>query len=401
MINRNYKLLWISRTISILGDWMLDVTLPVWIYNLTGSVALLSVVLAVSTLPSVLLSPVIGALIDRWHRQKVLIATNILLGISTLALLMVESQSQTWIIIAVAVVNGIVSAFLLPTQDALLPEVVGEEQRQRANSLMVLSLQSMRFVGPALAGLLIATVGVKGAITTDVITFGVALLCSVVMRVERRAVPIEKTNLLSEAQAGLKTVFTHPALNTLISVWTIMMIAGGLISTTLVVFLQDTLGVPDAYYGYTLAAQGAGMFVGGILMMTVLQKVNPIKTFTTGLVLFALLLLAMANSTNIILTFFIVVVMGTQMAFVAISDLTLIQYATHEDQRGRVMALNNTLMSVGTLIGIGLAGVLINLLDARTVFNIAAVLACVSAVIAVVRATNLNVVSTPTEVSTI
>lgn len=398
MNNRNYKLLWLSRTISIGGDWMLDVTLPIWIYNLTGSVTLLSIVLAASTLPSVLLSPFIGALIDRWQRQKVLIATNILLGISTLALLMVESQSQTWIIIAVAVVNGIISAFLLPTQDALLPEVVGDEQRQRANSLMVLSVQSMRFVGPALAGLLIATIGVKGAIATDVVTFVVALLCSVAMRVERRELSVEKSNLLSEAQEGLKIVLTHPALNTLIAVWTIMMVAGGLISTTLVVFLQDTLGVPDAYYGYVLAAQGAGMFVGGILMMTVLQKINPIKTFTTGLVLFALLLLAMANSTNIIATFFIVIVMGTQMAFVAISDLTLIQYATQADQRGRVMALNNTLMSVGMLIGIGLAGVLINLLDARTVFNIAAVLACVSAVIAVVRATNLNVVPPTTEV---
>lgn len=397
MLNRNFKLLWFSRTISVLGDWMLDVTLPVWIYNLTGSVALLSVVLAVSTLPSVVLSPFIGALVDRWSRKTILTVTNILLGLSTLALLMVEDESQTWIIISVAIVNGIVSAFLLPAQDALLPEIVQEDHRQKANSMMVMSLQSMRFAGPALAGLIIATVGVRGAIVADVITFGIALICCLALKVEPREIGTKKTNLLSESWDGLKIVLNNPSLNTLTSVWTIMMLAGGMISTTLVVFLQDTLGVSEEYYGYTLAVQGAGMFAGGILMMTVLQKISPIRTFTGGLVLFSILLLIMANSTNIIVTMVSVAIMGTQMAFVAISNMTLIQHATRSDYRGRVMALNNTLMSIGMLVGITLAGVLITMLDARLVFNIAAGMACLSTAIAVLRATNLNAANAPQE----
>jgi MFS family permease len=397
MLNRNFKLLWFSRTISVLGDWMLDVTLPVWIYNLTGSVALLSVVLAVSTLPSVLLSPFIGALVDRWSRKTILTATNILLGLSTLALLMVENESQTWIIICIAIVNGIVSAFLLPAQDALLPEIVQEEHRQKANSMMVMSLQSMRFAGPALAGLIIATFGVRGAIVTDVLTFGIALVCCLALKVEPREIGTKETNLLSESWDGLKIVLNHPSLNTLTSVWTIMMFAGGMISTTLVVFLQDTLGVSEEYYGYTLAVQGAGMFAGGILMMTVLRKISPIRTFTGGLVLFSILLVIMANSTNIIVTMVSVAIMGTQMAFVAISNMTLIQHATQSDFRGRVMALNNTLMSIGTLVGITLAGVLITMLDARLVFNIAAGMACLSTAIAVLRATNLNAANAPQE----
>lgn len=397
MLNRNFKLLWFSRTISVLGDWMLDVTLPVWIYNLTGSVALLSVVLAVSTLPSVLLSPFIGALVDRWSRTTILTVTNILLAFSTLALLTVQNEDHTWIIITVAVINGVVSAFLLPAQDALLPEIVHEEHRQKANSMMVMSLQSMRFAGPALAGLIIATFGVRGAIVADVITFGIALMCCLALKVEPREQGVKKTNLLSEAWDGLKIVLNHPSLNTLTSVWTIMMLAGGMISTTLVVFLQDTLSVSEEYYGYTLAVQGAGMFVGGILMMTILQKVSPIKTFTGGLVLFSILLVIMANSTNIIVTMVAVAIMGTQMAFVAISNMTLIQYAARSEYRGRVMALNNTLMSIGTLVGITLAGVLITTLDARIVFNIAAGMACLSTAIAVLRATNLNMVSPPQE----
>lgn len=397
MLNRNFKLLWFSRTISVLGDWMLDVTLPVWIYQLTGSVALLSVVLAVSTLPSIVLSPFIGALVDRWSRKTILTVTNILLGLSTLALLAVENENQTWIIISVAIVNGIVSAFLLPAQDALLPEIIQEEHRQKANSMMVLSLQSMRFAGPALAGLIIATVGVKGAIVTDVVTFGIALLCCLALSVEHRESATKKTNLLSEAWDGLKIVVNHPSLNTLTSVWTIMMLAGGMISTTLVVFLQDTLGVSEEYYGYTLAVQGLGMFTGGVLMMTLLQKINPTKTFTIGLVLFSVLLLTMANSTNIVVTMVSVALMGIQMAFVAISNMTLVQHATRSEYRGRVMALNNTLMSIGTLVGITVAGVLINMLDARLVFNIAAGMACLSTAIAVIRATNLNTISTTTE----
>ena len=175
------------------------------------------------------------------------------------------------------------------------------------------------------------------------------------------------------------------------------MLAGGMISTTLVVFLQDTLGVSEEYYGYTLAVQGAGMFAGGILMMTVLQKMSPIRTFTGGLVLFSILLVIMANSTNIIVTMVSVAIMGTQMAFVAISNMTLIQHATDSDYRGRVMALNNTLMSIGTLVGITLAGVLINMLNARLVFNIAAGMACLSTAIAVLRATILNTASAAQE----
>lgn len=371
---------------------MLDVTLPIWIYSLTGNVALLSVVLGVSTLPSIFLSPFIGALVDRWNRRTVLIVTNILLAISTVALLVVENESQTWIIITVAVVNGLISAFLLPTQDALLPEVVAEPERQRANTLMVMAAQSMRFIGPALAGVMIATIGIKGAIITDVVTFFVALGCCLAIQVTRQpreGRESEFSSLLTEARDGLKIVSTTPALTTLISVWTVMMVAGGLISTTLVVFLQDTLGVTGEYYGYTLAVQGLGMFVGGILMMTVLQKITPTKTFTVGLVAFAVLLLLMANSSNIALTMVVVGVMGSQMALVAISDMTLLQHATTTEHRGRVMALNNTLMSLGTIVGVALATPLINWLDARTVFNIAAGIASVSAVIAVVRVSTL------------
>lgn len=387
---RGFAFLWASRLISRLGDWILDVALPIWVYQLTGSATLLGTIVALEMLPAILLSPLAGVYVDRWDRRRVLIWSNLLLGLSVLLLLGVRTETQIWIIFLVALINACLGVFLGPAQVALVPSIVTSDQLLQANSTMTLTLQGSRFVGPALGGAVIALAGPYLAFGVDAATFLLAALLILAIPKDEEDPSEEKLELAApegvyhELMEGLSFIRRTRLLWGTLIVWSIMMIAAGVVAAVLVVFVSQALGGSEESFGYLLATQGLGMVVGGVVTMVLGARVAPIRSFKLGLVLFSIIFLLGANAPNVPIAAVLVFGLGATMALVAISNTTIFQQAAPDRFRGRVLASQNAVTSLTVLVGALAAGVLTDQFGARVAFNLAGGIAVLAALMALI-----------------
>ena len=168
---RDFALLWFAGLVSMTGDWMLVVALPITVYELTGSAFATGAILITNKLAALLLGSVAGVFVDRWDRKRTMVIANLIRGPALLLLLMVDSADRVWIVYVVAAVMSAVGQFFRPAENALLPLLVGKEQLVPANALNALNDNLGRLAGPALGGLVAAWIGLGGVAIIDAATY--------------------------------------------------------------------------------------------------------------------------------------------------------------------------------------------------------------------------------------
>src|SRR5690348_16964991 len=168
---RNFGLLWAAGLISLAGDWMLRIALPIYVYQLTGSALATSSMLIAGMLPDLLFGSIAGVFVDRWDRKRTMVICNLLLAIGLLPLLAVRTADHVWLLYLVAFCESLVAQFFGPAENALLPQLVGEEHLVSANSLNALNNNLARLIGPALGGIVVGLAGVAGVALIDAATF--------------------------------------------------------------------------------------------------------------------------------------------------------------------------------------------------------------------------------------
>ena len=161
--NRDFALLWLGGLISRAGDWTLNIGLPIALFALTRSILVLSVSLVVGMLPSVLFGSLAGVFVDRWDRRRTLIISNLLLAALLLPLLLLRSANLIWIVYPILFLESCLEQFTRPAQSALLPSLVGAEHLAPANSLLSVSNNIARLLGPALGGVIAAFFGLTAS----------------------------------------------------------------------------------------------------------------------------------------------------------------------------------------------------------------------------------------------
>ena len=171
---RDFALLWFAGLVSLTGDWMLVVALPITVYELTGSALATGGVLIANKLSALVLGSVAGVFVDRWDRKRTMVVANLVRAPMLLLLLAVDSAERVWIVYVVAAAVSAVGQFFRPAENALLPRLVGEEHLVPANALNALNDNLSRLVGPALGGLVAAWFGLGGVVAVDAASFLVA-----------------------------------------------------------------------------------------------------------------------------------------------------------------------------------------------------------------------------------
>ena len=149
---RNFALLWFGGLISIMGDRVLLVALPYFVYQQTESTFASAVMVAAELLPRLLFGSVAGVFVDRWDRKKLMVITSIAQGIVILPLLLVHSADSMWIVYLVSFFQTMLAIFFGPAENALLPLLVEEEELLPANSLNALNNNIARVIGPPIGG---------------------------------------------------------------------------------------------------------------------------------------------------------------------------------------------------------------------------------------------------------
>jgi MFS family permease len=370
---RNYRRYYGGQAVSLIGTWM-QMTAQAWlVLSLTHSGAALGVVVALQTLPVLLLAPYGGVIADRLDKRKLMIALQSAMGIQALALglLTVTGAVRVWEIGLLAALLGLNNAFENPARQSFMLEMVGPDHLRNAVSLNSVLVNVARTVGPAVAGLLIAGVGDGVCFLINAGSF-VAVIASLATMDRGALSPTPPTpRARGQLRAGLRYVRSTPAL----AVPLLMMAAVGCLTyefqVSLPVMASRGLHSGATGFGFMTAAMGIGAVAGGLLVAA------RGKTGTRPLVLAASAFgtaMAMATLAPTLAVELVALglVGGASISFMATGNSTL-QLNAAPAMRGRVMSLWFVAFQGSTPIGGPIVGGVMELLGARAGLGLGAI----------------------------
>jgi predicted MFS family arabinose efflux permease len=384
---RNFGLLWVAGLISLIGDWVLVVGLPIEVYARTGStLATMGMTLAF-LIPAITLGSIAGVLVDRWDRRRLMIVVNLLLAVSLLPLLAVDALG-IWVAYAVLLAASSLAQLFEPAEAALLPNLLeGGDERDlvTANALNGLNNSLARIIGPVIGGVAVAAGGLTAVALVDAITFVLAALLLLAIRTTRSrasqpaggapadaphpdATPIEQeaasawTRLRREWRDGLTLVLRHPILRALLVFTVITRVGEGLVSTLFLPWATDVLGTDAAGYGWILSAQAIGGLGGALVVGRFGARIAPLRLLAVAAVTFGaidLVLFTYPAFYPVLAPALVgMVIVGVPGAAMGAAFATLQQTQAADSHRGRVVGAMLAVGAVGSLVGAIAAGFL-------------------------------------------
>jgi MFS family permease len=398
--NGNYTRLWLGGLISLIGDWALNVGLPIYIFLLTGSVLALSITLLAASLPPVLFGSLAGVFVDRWDHKRTMVVSNLLLALVLLPLLLVRSADLVWIVYLVTFAGGVIEQFFLPAQNALLPRLVMEERLVSANSLISVSSNLARLIGPALGGLIAARLGLNGIVVIDATSFLFAALLIAGIASPRvasqsaplSAAPIEQekrgiAHVWREWVAGLRVIAGERTLAVLLTLFAIMSLGEGVFGVLYPVYVYQALRGGAQEIGTLMSAQAVGGLIGGLLVGWAGARMMSRWAIGVCAALFGLIDLAIFNAPTLVPfgeslasaqiglpLFWIVVGLFVAVGIPGIGAMTgmqsLLQARAPDAYRGRVFGALGAIMGLLRLIGVVIAGLVTTDANLIIVLNI-------------------------------
>jgi len=370
---RSFVLVWLGGLVSLAGDWVLIVGLPLVVYEMTHSTLATGTMFMAGTLPRLPLGSVAGVFVDRWDRRRTIVVTNILMGLGLLPLLAVRSAEDLWLVYVVQMGEACIAEFQRPALGALLPRLVDQDKLVAANALSSLGSESTRLVGPALGALVVAFFGLAGVVVVDAASFVVAgALVALVIGIPRSAHSVASSAAANLAQLclgvwrdwrdGLRVVRSNRVLGVLFAFCAVTGVGEGMIMTLFVPFATTVVRGGQGAYGALLSAQAVGGLVGGLLLGRFGRGFAPRDLLGVTAVVFGVLDLLLFYAplfvTGVGVPLALIMLVGVPAAGMGISRSTLLQTAATDQYRGRVLGAVSATVAVAGLAGMALAGLL-------------------------------------------
>jgi MFS family permease len=338
--HRNFRLFFVGQLVSLTGTWM-QTTAQGWlVYQLTGSKVLLGTVAAVGSLP-LLLSVWGGSVADRHSKRTVVLFTQS--GMMALAFvyaaLVGSGRIQPWHILVLAALGGLAMAFDMPARQAFMVEMTSREELMNAVSLNSSIVNGARVVGPAVAGLVMAHVGMAMCFLLNGLSFLAVIAGLVMMRLPKFVPPAAPASTGRHMLEGLAYVAHHRRVRILLLLFAFVGVFGWSYSVLLPAYASDILRVGERGYGALLSANGLGALLGALTVATYGSRVRPRVLILGGLWLFSAMLLLLAVVRWYPLVLACLAVGGWGMLLYFSTTNTLIQTSVSDDMRGRVMGI--------------------------------------------------------------
>src|SRR6476469_8222939 len=266
--SRNYRLFFAGQGISLIGNWMTQVATVWLVYNLSDSPWMLGVVGFTSQIPTLILLPFAGVLIDRWNRHRVIIATQILAMVQSLALafLALTGVVNIWQILVLSFFQGAINAFDAPARQAFVPELV-EKKEDLANAIALNAsmFNGARLIGPAIAGLLIATVGPSYCFLIDGLSYIAVIAGLLAMQIKARKIATTNTKPLQRLKEGFVYAFGFPPIRAILLLLALVSFAGMSHTVLVPIFATKILQGDAQTLGFLVGCLGLGGFGGSDL----------------------------------------------------------------------------------------------------------------------------------------
>lgn len=350
LTNRDFRFLWFSNLAASFAMQMQMVGRGWLIYDMTHSPVKLAIVMMVWSLPMMIFSPLGGVAADRLPKKPVMLLTQSLNALSTLlfAIIVISGNVSFWHFIGFGLFNGAVMAFSLPSRQAIVPELVDSRQLVNAVALNSATMNLSSVVGPGAAGIIIAVIaggdtsshfGVGIVFLVNATLFLIAVLA--VARLKHRGLSTiqERGSIRGDMGAGLRYIWSHVPLRSLILMTFIPMLFGYPVQSLMPVFNHDVLrGGPDTL-GWLLSAIGLGAILGSIILARFSAANNKGKILFVIAGGWAVFLGGFALSNRFDLALSFCVLIGLTGAIFQALHMSLITLIVSQQMRGRVMSV--------------------------------------------------------------
>ena len=360
LASRNFRLFFGGQSISLVGTWITRIATSWLVYRLTGSVLLLGVVGFCGQIPTLLLAPFAGVLVDRWDRHRILVVTQglSLLQSAALAVLTLAGVITVPHVLLLQVAQGVINAFDTPARQAFVSEMV-EDRADLPNAIALNSsmVNASRIIGPSVGGVVIAAVGEGWCFALDAVSY-VAVLASLrAMRLAPRARQQRETHMREELAAGFRYVTRFVPVRSALLLLSLVSVMGMPYTVLMPAISANVLHGGPNTLGFLMTASGVGALAGALYLASRRSVVGLGRAMAVASSTFGAGLVAFSLSRSLWLSLMLLPVVGAGMMITMAAANTVIQTVVREELRGRVMAFY-TMAFLGTApIGSLIAGV--------------------------------------------
>ncbi len=341
MQHRNFRLYFIGQLISMAGTWMQTVAQALLVYQLSHSELMLGVVGFAAAIPSLLVSPWGGVIVDRVSKRKLLVITQsaAMVLAFVLALLAFTGTVQVWHIVALAALLGVVNSFDGPGRQAFVVEMVGRDDLPNAIAVNSMMFNGARVIGPAIGGVLYVALGAAGCFFLNGLSFLAVIACLLLMRLAPRERVVKGESPWRDLLQGLRFVLAHREIFALLMLALIFSVFGISYFAILPAFADQILHIDEAGYGALNSMLGVGALCTAFFIARYGDRGQRGRWLVAANLAFPIGLLLFANNTSPTIAMGLAFLLGIGFMFEFALINTLLQTSVPDDVRGRVMGL--------------------------------------------------------------
>ena len=339
--SRNYRLFFAGQSVSLMGTWMQRTAIYWIIYMQTHSAFILGLSVFATQFPSFLFSLIGGTIADRYDRFKVLLFTQIVSMIQAvaLALIVIFTDYSVVELLSLSVILGIVNAFDVPARQSLVHFMV-EHKEDVGNAIALNSsmVNLARLIGPAVAGIVLETLGAGVCFMLNALSFIAVIASLLSMRLPAYIPQAHTQKMLRDLKDGLHYLKSTPSLGVLVLLLALVSLCVLPYATLFPIIAKETLGGDASTYGYLNSFIGIGAFCGAILLASLKDNSHHRKLLIVATTLFGLGLLLFSLTHTLVLAFFFAALTGFGMMMHITIINTVLQTTSSSEMRGRVIS---------------------------------------------------------------
>ncbi|MGD0020911.1 MAG: MFS transporter [Smithellaceae bacterium] len=338
---RNYRLFFIGQFISLIGTWMQQIAVSWLVYQMTHSAFLLGLIGFVSQIPTFVISPFAGVWSDRFNRYRMLIMTQTLSMIQAmvLAILVLSGAISVWQIILLSLFIGCVNAIDMPTRQSFVIHMI-DERKDLSNAIALNSamFNAARFLGPFIAGVLIAIVGEGICFLINGLSYIAVILALLAMNVSNMKFGFKKSSVIKELKDGFTYVSGDTKIKSILLLVALTSIMGVPFIVLMPAFAKDILHGGPHTLGFLMSALGGGALMGAFYLAARTDAKGLRKIINMAALLFGISLIGLSLSNYLWISLLMIFIAGFGMMVQVASSNTWLQTNVDDDKRGRVMS---------------------------------------------------------------
>jgi MFS family permease len=361
---RTFLIVWFGQLVSLIGTSLTWFGLSIWVYIETGSVTQLSMMLLATSLPRVLLSPIAGALVDRWDRRWAMILSDGAAGIGTvvIAVAFMTDTVTIGLLVAVAGVTSAFEAFHWPAYQAATSLLVPKERYSQASGMIQMADAAGQLLAPVLGGAMVALGGVAVLIVVDAVTFVFAIATLLVVRFprpERTAAGMEGNgSLWHESVYGFRYVWRKRALFALLLVFAGMNFVLGFVGPVFIAFMLTFTS--ETTMGAVMSLGATGMLVGSIVASARSVTDGRIARLLAAVGILGVMMI-LIGSTTIILVVLVALWIGMAVVpYGSAMSQSIWMAKVEPDVQGRVFSVRSMIAQITNPLALAIAGPLVD-----------------------------------------